>query len=331
MVFARSLMAGSDFGVFRSRRVDAERLAVLLVPSSSPTVSGRHLAGAYAAAEPSAAGCACAASDSAPFVSSSVRKSVRRGAPHYLRARMASSGPRTEEACGGWRSRELTAAMHVGDVGMATRSASREARPPGECELTLPQLAVGLRTFAAPLRHVPSSRRSRRRDMTCGYDVHAAGLGAARRRRARSQASGHPQAAGGRAGRRLQHSGNTARLPIWWIGAIDVAASCCDRCCDAHIKLIVPVTGAAVHAATRTLFASGLHARAHCAAGRHPLAWPILGVTTSPSGSCCATPRTKPGCSGVWSLPTSTASSTSSSSCGPTACPRSRRWRGAAR
>ena len=168
---------------------------------------------------------------------------------------------------------------------MATRSASREARPPGESELTLPELAVGVRQFGPQLCDTSAVLAPEQtKDWTCGYECLAALIrtllpdaaalvlkpAGIRKLREAAQAAGF----------------NTAVQPLdadLWIGAIDMATVLLHLRCDAHIiELIEPVgVGAAVHAAARTLFASG-YTRAPIVLQGATHSRTILGVTTSP-------------------------------------------------
>ena len=186
--------------------------------------------------------------------------------------------------------------------GIATRSSSR---PPGESELTLPQLAYrhpqpSARTSATRRR---SSRAEQTKDWTCGYECLAALIrtlapdAAALDLKPRASAScGRPRRPPAST-RRLRRSTPTSR-----IGAIDMATVLLHLRCDAHIiELIEPVgVGAAVYAAARTLFASG-YTRAPIVLQGATRARTILGVTTSPPRVVLRDSRTKPGCSAAWS------------------------------
>ena len=225
MVFARALSAGSDFGSDFRKRVALTRNDSPSSSSSSSSPTGSSASGtspsAYAAADPSAAGCACTASASAPMSSSSVRND-RRERRIICAERGVSGQPEEREEAWLEIARDLKPVPRLvlagsWDLGMrdplrdgiATRSSSR---PPGESDLTLPQLAIGCRTFIPHLCDTSAVRAGADEglDLRLRVPRRADPHAAARRRRARSQAGGHPQAAGG-AGRRLQHGGAAAR------------------------------------------------------------------------------------------------------------------------
>ena len=134
--------------------------------------------------------------------------------------------------------------------GIATRSASREARPPGESELSLQELGVGLRQFGPHLCD-PSAvlAPEQTKDWTCGYEC----LAALVRTLLPDAAALDLKPVGIRALRdAAQAAGfNTAVQPLeadLWIGAIDMATVLLHLRCDAHIiELIEPVGASAAH------------------------------------------------------------------------------------